>query len=128
VAELSAAGGRERPVGGFELFAWLFMRVSGIVLLLLALGHLAVMHLINTVDEIDFQFVVQRFQNPAWRIYDWLLLLLALIHGVNGFRMVLDDYLRPSGWRVLAKTVLYSITVLCLLAGTYVVLAWHPGS
>jgi len=30
--------GRERPVGGFELWAWLFMRISGLVLLLLAVG------------------------------------------------------------------------------------------
>ena len=48
MAELSSAGGRPRPTGGLELYAWLFMRVSGIALLLLALGHLAIMHLINS--------------------------------------------------------------------------------
>lgn len=128
MVNLSAAGGRERPGGGFELAAWLFMRVSGIVLLLLALGHLAIMHLINSVDTINFRFVADRFQNPAWRIYDWFLLTLALLHGMNGLRYVIDDYLRPSGWRVLAKVLMYSITLLCFATGTYLVVAWHPGS
>ena len=132
MANLSAAGGRERPAGGFELGAWLFMRVSGVVLVLMALGHLAIMHLINSIDTIDFDFVVARFTDPTWgpfwRIYDWILLLLALIHGMNGLRYVVDDYLRPSGWRVFVKVLMYSVTVLCLLTGTYVVVAWQPGS
>ena len=79
MAELSATGGRERPAGGLELYAWLFMRVSGIALLLLALGHLAIMHLINSVDEINFAFVAARWANPLWRLYDWFLLALALV-------------------------------------------------
>ncbi len=128
MADLSAAGGRERPAGGFELAAWLFMRVSGLLLVLLALGHLATMHLINSVDTIDYDFVVERMQSPGWRMYDWLLLTLALFHGMNGLRYVVDDYLRPSGWRVLVKVLMYLVTAMCFLAGTYVVAVWQPGS
>ena len=127
MANLSAAGGRERPAGGFELGAWLFMRVSGVLLVLLALGHLAIMHLINSVDTIDFDFVVKRMQSPGWRMYDWLLLTLALFHGMNGLRYVIDDYLRPSGWRVFLKVMMYLVTLMCFVTGTYVVLAWNPG-
>jgi len=127
MANLSAAGGREQPAGGFELAAWLFMRVSGLLLVLLALGHLAIMHLINSVDTIDYDFVVQRMQSPGWRMYDWLLLTLALFHGMNGLRYMIDDYLRPSGLRVLLKVVMYLVTLMCFVTGTYVVLAWNPG-
>ena len=35
------AMGRERPLGGFELWTWLFMRISGLVLLVLAVGPYA---------------------------------------------------------------------------------------
>ena len=129
---MTATGGRERPAGGFELTAWLFMRVSGVLLLFLALGHLATMHLINTVDDISFVFVVGRFSDPVWgpfwRIYDWLLLTLALLHGMNGLRNVVDDLLRPSGWRVFLKVVAYSVAVFCGIAGSYVVFVWQPGS
>ncbi len=128
MAELSAAGGHPRPTSGLELYAWLFMRVSGVALLFLVLGHLAIMHLIHNVDEIDFSFVVARFENPLWRMYDWFLLMLALVHGMNGLRVVVDDYLQRSGWRVLALVGLYALTLVCFTAGTYVVLAWHPGS
>ena len=48
----SVIGGRERPTGGFELYAWLFMRVSGVLLLFLALGHLAIC-LLYTSDAAD---------------------------------------------------------------------------
>lgn len=108
--------------------AWLFMRVSGLLLVLLALGHLVIMHLINSVDTIDFDFVVERMQSPGWRMYDWLLLTLALFHGMNGLRYVVDDYLRPSGWRVLVKVFMYLVTAMCFIAGTYVVAVWRPGS
>ena len=49
---------RERPLGGFELWAWLFMRISGLLLLILAVGHVLIMHLPGGgVSRIDFGFV-----------------------------------------------------------------------
>ena len=43
----SYRSGRDRPVGGFELWSWLFMRISGIVLLVLAVGHTLIMHVVG---------------------------------------------------------------------------------
>ncbi len=128
MAELSGAGGRARPVGGLELYAWLFMRVSGLLLLLLALGHLAIMHLIHSVDEINFAFVAGRWANPLWRLYDWMLLTLALVHGFNGLRVMVDDYVRAAGWRVFCLVLVYALTFLFLVAGSMVVLLFQPGS
>jgi len=48
--------GRERPSGGFELYSWYYFRISGLLLILLAVGHVVIMHVVNTVDEIDWQF------------------------------------------------------------------------
>jgi succinate dehydrogenase / fumarate reductase membrane anchor subunit len=126
MTELSGAGGRVRPRSGLELYAWLFMRVSGILLLLLALGHLAIMHLIHSVDEINFAFVAARWANPLWRLYDWLLLALALVHGFNGLRVMVDDYIRSAGWRVLCLVIVYALTFLFLVAGTAAVVLFQP--
>ena len=41
-----------RPESGFELYAWVFMRLSGILLLVLALVHLFYMHVLNSVDAL----------------------------------------------------------------------------
>ncbi len=128
MAELSGAGGRAKPSGGLELYAWLFMRVSGILLLLLALGHLAIMHVIHSVDEINFAFVAGRWANPLWRLYDWMLLTLALVHGFNGLRVMVDDYVRAAGWRVFCLVAVYALTFLFLVAGSMVVLLFQPGS
>ena len=128
MTELSGAGGRARTVGGLELYAWLFMRVSGVLLLLLALGHLVIMHLIHSVDEIDFAFVAGRWANPLWRLYDWMLLTLALVHGFNGLRVMVDDYVRQAGWRMICLVVVYALTFFFLIAGSMVVLTFQPGS
>ena len=126
MTELSSIGARPRPAGGLELYAWLFMRVSGIALLLLALGHLAIMHLINSVDDINFAFVAARWANPLWRVYDWFLLFLALVHGFNGVRVMVDDYVGSPGLRVVSLVALYSLTLFFLFAGSLVILTFHP--
>lgn len=118
--------GRPRPDSGLELYAWLFMRVSGIVLLFMALGHLAVMHVINTVDSINYQFVAARYATPFWRTYDLVMLWLALIHGVNGARTLIDDYLGARGWRVVSLTAIYVIGFVFLALGSLVILTFQP--
>lgn len=123
---VSVSGGHVRPAGGLELYAWLFMRMSGILLLVLALGHLAIMHLINSVDEIDFAFVAARYRNPAWRVYDWFLLVLALVHGMNGLRVLVDDYVARRGLRVFSQALVWVLTFAFLLVGSYVILTFQP--
>lgn len=126
MSEISAAGGHPRPESGLELYAWLFMRVSGLLLLLLALGHLSVMHIIHDVEEINTAFVAQRWTNPLWRLYDWLLLMLALVHGFNGVRVLVDDYVRRPGLRVLSLVGVYGLTFFFLIVGSLVILLFEP--
>ena len=41
-----------------------------------------------------------------WRLFDWTLLALALFHGLNGLRWIIDDYVRsPPGKRAAVKAV-----------------------
>ena len=103
---LSRGGGRARPsdANGVELFSWYFFRVSGLLLVILALLHVVIMHVVNTVDEIDYKFVADRWDSPFWKVYDFLLLTLALLHGLNGARVSIEDYVRRPGWRVAAHT------------------------
>src|SRR5580700_8137212 len=98
--------------GGFETFSWYFFRVSGVVLIFLVIIHLIVMHVTTDVACTTYQFVAMRYDNPFWRLYDWVLLTLALLHGMNGLRIVIDDYVQNRG----ARLTLLSITGLLLLA------------
>jgi succinate dehydrogenase / fumarate reductase membrane anchor subunit len=119
--------GRERPAGGFELWSWLFMRVSGVVLLLLAVGHVLIMHVIDEgVSRVDFGFVQARWGSPFWRTWDWALLILALFHGINGMRVVVQDYVRWPGARF-AVNMLFAVTGFGLFVlGTVTVFTFDP--
>jgi succinate dehydrogenase / fumarate reductase, membrane anchor subunit len=112
--------------GNFELYTWFFMRVSGLLLIFLALGHLAFVHIINTVDDIDYAFVAARWATPFWRIYDLLLLWLALLHGLNGLRTVLNDYITRPGWRVASLGMVWVLGILFLAIGSIVIFTFQP--
>jgi succinate dehydrogenase / fumarate reductase membrane anchor subunit len=101
------------------------MRLSGVALLLLALGHLFLMHVFNSVHEIDYDFVAGRYARWFWRGYDLLLLWLALLHGLNGARVLLEDHLRPPV-RALAVKTLAAVGVAFLALGTWVIVRFQP--
>lgn len=119
---LTMASGRERPVSGWELWSWLFMRISGLVLLFLAVGHVMIMHLPGGgVDRIDFDFVAGRWSIPLWRAWDWALLSLALIHGVNGLRVIVQDYIERPGVRFAVNVSFYILAFLLFVLGSITV-------
>jgi succinate dehydrogenase / fumarate reductase membrane anchor subunit len=121
--------GRDRPTGGFELWSWLFMRISGLVLLFLAVGHVLIMHVLDEgVDRVDFGFVAARWGSPFWRTWDWALLVLALLHGINGLRVIVQDYVKWPGARF-AVNMLFAIVGFGLFVlGTVVVFTFDPSA
>ena len=112
----------------FEVLSWYFMRVSGAVLLLVAVLHLLIMHVWYGVDAIDYRFVVGRWASPFVQVYDLALLLFAITHGVNGTRWVIDDYVHSRGWNLTLKSALYVLTVIFILMGATVIFTFDPGS
>jgi succinate dehydrogenase / fumarate reductase, membrane anchor subunit len=119
--------GRDRPLGGLELWTWLFMRISGLLLLVLALGHTLIMHLPGGgVDRINFGFVAARWQSPFWRTWDWMLLSLALVHGINGLRNITLDYVRQPGARFAINMFFYMLGFVLLVLGSIVVFTFDP--
>ncbi|HEX2916523.1 MAG TPA: succinate dehydrogenase hydrophobic membrane anchor subunit [Chloroflexia bacterium] len=119
-------GARPRPGNAFELFSWYYFRVSGILLLFFALGHLVIMHLLNNVDVIDYTWVSNRWASPFWRTFDIILLVLALSHGLNGVRVLIYDYIHSRGWRTFALSAMYTIGLLFLLIGAQVIISFQP--
>jgi succinate dehydrogenase / fumarate reductase, membrane anchor subunit len=119
--------GRGRPVGGFELWAWLFMRISGLVLLFLAVGHVLIMHVFEEgVDRVDFAFIQLRWASLFWKTWDWLMLVLALLHGVNGLRMILLDSVRPAGARRAINGFFVVLGAALMALGTIIVVTFDP--
>lgn len=124
-----AAGGtgdglQRRPRPNFEAWSWLFMRVSGLALVFLALAHFAITHIINDVAETDSGFVADRWANPLWRLFDWALLALALFHGLNGLRWIIDDYVSAPTRRTVVKAGTYSLSLALFAYGTLTIFTY----
>lgn len=117
-----------RPTGGssFELWTWWFMRLSGLALVILVLGHFTIVHLVDGgVDRIDFAFVSGRWAHPFWQFYDAAMLVLGLMHGANGMRGIIDDYVRPVR-RPAVKGLLAVTGVLMVVLGLLIIFTFDP--
>ncbi|MET0976750.1 MAG: succinate dehydrogenase hydrophobic membrane anchor subunit, partial [Leifsonia sp.] len=111
----------------WEKWGWIYMRVSGVVLLVLIFGHLFTNLMVGDgVSAIDFGFVGGKLSQPFWQWWDVLMLWLALIHGGNGMRTLINDYATvPTTRKILKGAVLVSVVALIVL-GTLVVFTFDP--
>ena len=124
----AAFSAERRPSSG-EVWWWFFMRVSGIVLLFLVLIHVYIVHLVGEgVERVDFAFVANRWRSVGWKTFDWIMLFLALLHGVNGLRVVAEDYVRAPALRTAVKGALYTVTVVLMIMGTAVIVTFDPST
>ncbi len=121
----SGYGPRPAVGGGFETFSWYFFRISGVALIFLALIHLFLNHVATDVSCTSYQLIEIRYANPYWKLYDWLLLTLALLHGMNGLRVVIDDYVHSRGWRLTLQSSTAIVTLIFFLLGTITIITFH---
>lgn len=159
--------GKDNGIGrGIEKFWWSFMRISGVIIIPLVFGHLAMMHVLQGVFDLTLQdsevigtydssalaeaqgelivldaeihaedgvatanivipnginesgtsveFVAERWGFlwggvKIWKIYDGLLLILVVMHGFNGLRLVLTDYTMDNA---LARRTVTFLTII----------------
>ena len=106
-------------INRFETAAWRYMRWSGVLLIPLAFIHLAIMHMFNSVYVIDLDWVIQtRWQFVPWRVYDAFLLWFAGLHGFNGLRTVVNDYVTHPGMNRLIKVLIVILMLGVLFVGS----------
>ena len=116
-----------RGRGNFELWSWVFMRGSGVLLLVLVFGHLFVNLMLGKgIHAIDFGFVAGKWASPFWQVWDMLMLWLAMLHGFNGVRTVINDYTERDGTRWVLKGLLILATVFSVVLGTLVIFTFDP--
>lgn len=117
---------RLRRTGNPEQMAWLFTRISALILLVMALFHLIYMHIALGMDAVSFQLIAYRWQSPGWRLFDLVLLVFGWLHGANGMRVILDDYVHAPVARIVARTLLFAVTATLIVLGAFVIIAFKP--
>lgn len=124
-------GGHLKPAGGargggFEVWSWFFMRVSGLILIFLTLYHLIWWNLVIGVEHLDSAIVIERWRNPLWRFFNVALVTFAMLHGLNGLRYSIEDYVRGPGKQAAVKAVAYTLVLSVLAFGIYALVTFDP--
>ena len=119
---------RSRKAANWEKYGWVYMRISGPLLIVLIFVHL-ISNLVvpdGGIKAIDFAFVAGKWAAPFWQWWDLAMLWLAMLHGTNGMRTVINDYTEHEGIR---KTLVFSLWGVCaalIILGTLVIFTFDP--
>ncbi len=133
----------------FDTFMWMYMRVSGVLILPIVFGHLAMMHVIQGVFNITVQnyvpvgttalnqsgsaveFVALRWNTMfagvfIWRIYDIALLVLTGLHGFYGMHYAMNDYIHNAVVNRGAQIAIFVTAIGLLIVGGLAIINGVP--
>lgn len=111
-ATVRALGSRGRAI------SWLVVRLTGLFLSVLVLGHFALTHIVTDVADTGASFVARRWSSTLWLAWDWLMLASAVVHGAAGVWIAIDDYTPVGPRRRGLHWLLLVVAALVFIVGT----------
>lgn len=119
---------RTKKQANWEKYGWIYMRVSGTALIVLIFVHL-ISNLVvpeGGIKAINFAFVAGKWADPFWQWWDLAMLWLAMIHGTNGMRTIVNDYTEREGVRLTLVSTLWGVCAALVILGTLVIFTFDP--
>jgi len=135
---------RIRPaMGTFEYGMWLFTRLSGLGMILLAAVNLAMAFVMggrtlldlpatirwmffpnpNHVIDSNIPDVTVGWSNAFWQIFSTIIIFLAAAHGINGVRMVIEDFIERRQIVYALRGLFFVLWIGGMIVAIYVILA-----
>ncbi|MEJ2412698.1 MAG: hypothetical protein P8Y34_06850 [Anaerolineales bacterium] len=130
-----------KPSWNLEYLMWIFTRISGLTMILLAVLGISLGLLMGARNQLDLGALMRWtffpnanhvldseipdifiWSNGFWQIMQILVLAFAATHGLNGLRVVVEDYTTPGFWQAALRFVIFLLWVFCGLVGIYVIL------
>lgn len=131
-----------QPGLSFEYIMWIFTRISGLALILLAtVGVISALALgartqvdlptlmrwtffpnPNHVINSDIPDVTLGWANAFWQVMQMLIVFFGVTHGYNGLRVVIEDYLNQSTLRPFLRGFIFLLWIFSLVVAIYVIL------
>jgi succinate dehydrogenase / fumarate reductase, cytochrome b subunit len=99
------------------MWAWVLHRGSGIGMVVYLVLH--IFGLRALYDPVKFDALMTTYRSPLFKLGEFALLAIVTYHSVNGFRIVMVDFL---GWSPKQKKMFYAtlaISALIILLGGY---------
>ncbi|HJW91612.1 MAG TPA: hypothetical protein VJ436_13300 [Anaerolineales bacterium] len=132
-----------QPGFSFEYIMWIFTRLSGGGMILLALLGMVSAFALGARTQLDLPTLMRWtfFPNPNhvvnsnipdvalgwangfWQIMQILLVFFGATHGFNGLRVVIEDFIGETAFRPLLRGVILLLWSFTLIASIYVILA-----
>lgn len=102
-------------------FAWYWQRISGVLLVVLAIGHYLTVHWTESSGH-AFDSSVARLQNPIYVTLYLAFVVLGLWHGAQGTWNVIRDFKLPKPLYNVAVVALLGLTFYFIYVGFHTVL------
>ena len=130
------------PGWNLEYMMWIFTRISGLAFFFLAIiGLLGALYMgarlhMNVGTLMRWVFFpnpnhvldseipnIDTWANGLWQIFQISILFFGGTHGLNGLRIVLEDYVQRPGLQLLVRFIIFMLWIVMLMLSIYVVLA-----
>ncbi len=131
-----------QPGFSFEYIMWIFTRISGLALILLAIVGMVSALALGARTQVDLPTLMRWtfFPNPNhiinsnipdvtlgwangfWQVIQILIVFFGVTHGINGLRMVIEDFLGQSIIRPFLRGLIFLLWIFALVVAIYVIL------
>jgi succinate dehydrogenase hydrophobic anchor subunit len=130
-----------KPSWNLEFLMWVFTRISGISMILLAIIGISAGLIMGARIQMDLGTLMRWtffpisshvldsnipnldiWANGLWQIMQILIVAFAATHGFNGLRVVVEDYTKPGFWQAALRFLIFLLWLFCSLVGIYVIL------
>jgi len=121
---------------------WIFTRISGLALILMAIVGISIALIMGARTEMDvgtllrwtffpnsyhvvnsnIPDVVPGWANAFWQVMQMVIIFFGVTHGINGLRVVLEDYMGSSWGRVFLRGLLFLFWLFMLIVAIFVIL------
>lgn len=88
--------------------AWLFQRISAIILFILLMFHFITYHFIGK-GIVKYDAIITKMKSPWFNLLQFLFLITALYHGLNGVWMVVEDYIHSKFLRITLFSLIITV-------------------
>ena len=114
---------------GRSLFSWAFtfQRLTGVVLLIYLLAHLTYLSTLLDTTGATYESMIAITVSRQFLIFDILLILCGVFHGVNGFRIILHEFGIAYEYRKPLLAIFTVIAVVVWLYASYVMYSLTGG-
>jgi len=102
---------------------WYMQRITGIILVIVLIGHYILMHATPDAGH-TYQAVLERLQQPIWKIIDLTFVTIGLWHGLNGTWNVIRDFTMKQWLTTSIYTVLVLVALMFWFLGVNTILSF----